>query len=313
MRYSTMRLSVTAFGLLVLCSSLVRAAENAIFKELREKGVPLSNGEFGKLPAPSLADGLNADGQKAAIAKVVSISKINAGFMLGGKTDPWQYSLTDIRGKKDDKKASIGRHVDLYFVAQGKLESVKNEKFMKNQVNKGGNRGTAEFYKPEELKERGLQIIDQKDHKDRYAHVLLPLFNMVEISGTGYGVQTSDKESVLVAFKLDPQFAKDPKYPNEWRPLNRGPAGVAAKGAPQPYDGAGGYVKVTELKDQKTPRVFIEYHLIFDEPYGWFSGAPTLSSKLPQQYENDVRQFRVDLKAFEKQNAAAPQGDQAKK
>jgi hypothetical protein len=181
---------------------------------------------------------------------------------------------------------------------------------MKGQVDFGGknnnpNRGEGKFYTEDELKTRGLKITDTPQMKDRYAHIKMPLFSMVEISGTGYGVQTTEKESVLVAFKLDPRFAKDKDYPNRWTPFLRGAAGGRALGQPSPYEGAGGYVKVTELKGLKSPAVFIEYHLIFDEPFDWFNGGATLSSKLPLKYEEDVRQFRVDLKTFEKKNPPA--------
>jgi hypothetical protein len=283
------------------------AADNAVFKELRETGVPLTNGETGKLPAPALDDGLDANGQRAAIEKVVSAEILKGGFMGGGKTDPFVYKLTDIPGKNPGPKPSLGRHVDLYFVAQGSLSTVASEEFMKGQVNLGGNnkdpkRGEGKFYTEDELKDRGLKITDTPQMKDRYAHIRMPLFNMVQISGTGYGVQTTEKESVLVAFRLDPRFAKDKTYPNEWRPFESNAAGGRQPGNPNPYEGAGGYVKVTELKGQKSPAVFIEYHLIFDEPHGWFNGAATLSSKLPLKYEEDVRQFRIDLKSFEKKN-----------
>jgi hypothetical protein len=305
MKLSRHVLASIALSFIALSAVHAQAADNAIFKELRETGVPLTNGETAKLPAPALADGLDVEGQKAAIEKVVSAEILKAGFLGGGKTDPFVYKLTDIPGKNPGPKPSLGRHVDLYFVAQGSLATVASEKFMKGQIKKEGQdpkRGKAEFYTEDELQQRGLKIVDTGEMKDRYAHIQMPLFSMVQISGTGYGVQTTDKESVLVAFKLDPKLAKDAKYPNEWRPFVNNAAGNKVPGDPTPYEGAGGYLKVTELKGQKLPVVFIEYHLIFDEPHGWFNGAATLSSKLPTKYDEDVRQFRIDLKNFEKKN-----------
>lgn len=307
MTISRVIVSTIAFSFLAFGVDRTRAADNAVFKELRETGVPLSNGETPTLPAPALADGLDAAGQQAAIAKVVAPGIIDR-FMSGLKTAPFEYKLTDIPGKKPAPKQSLGRHVDLYFVAQGALATVASEKFMKGQVSQGGNdpkRGKSEFYTEGELKERGLKIIDTPDTKTRYAHIQFPLFSMVQISGTGFGMQTTEKESALVAFRLDPNFAKDQTYPNEYRLYESNAAGNKALGKPSPYEGAGGYVKVTELKDQKSPLVFIEYHLIFDEPYGWFNGAATLSSKLALKYDEDVTQFRVDLKNFEKKNPPA--------
>lgn len=298
---------VFAFAMVLSVWTLAEAADNLVLQELLKDGIKLTNGEVGKLPPPALADGLTVEQQKQAIEKVVKKDTLARNFMTGGKTDAWQYKQTDIRSKENKPKASVGRLIDLYFVAEGSFSSIADPQFMKQQVNQGNNnnnanKGKAEFYAQKELDDRGLKIVDEPKLKDRYAHILFPLFNMVEIGGTGYGVETIDKESVLVAFRLDPKFADDKTYPNQWRSINRGAAGNIQKGAPNPYEGAGGYAKVTELKGQTTPRVFIEYHLLFDEPYGWFNGAPTLNSKLPTKYDEDVRQFRVDLKEFEKKN-----------
>lgn len=303
-----MKVFRVAFAFVTVLSAAARlyAVDNPVFKELGEKGVPLTNGEVGKLPPPALADGLTAAEQKQAITAVVKAGEIGRGFMKGGKNDAWHYNQTDIRSKANKPKDAIGRQIDLYFIAQGSFSTVADQKFMKQQVKQGNNndpkKGSAEFYTDDELKAHELKVVDEKTMKDRYAHFFFPLFSMVEISGTGYGVETIEKESVLVAFKLDPKFAKDPKYPNEWRSLGKNAIGGIVKGNPNPYEGAGGYVKVTELKDQETPRLFVEYHLIFDEPYGWFNGAPTLSSKLPLKFDEDVKQFRADLKEFEKKN-----------
>lgn len=302
-------LRITSIAILsCLLVTAVRGAENPVYNELRNNGITLSNGIVVKAREPVLADGLNAKEQEAAIGKVVTPGVMRRGFMFGGRNDSYQYDMSKpIMAEKPGPNPPAGRTIDLYFVAEGSMESVDSKAFMDQQVNKGQgeDRGEAKFLTEDELKKRNISLAKEEGVTERYAKIEFPLFNMVQINGVGYGVQTKGKDSVLVAFRLDPRFTNDKTYPNEWRPIIRNAQGNPQPGAPTPYEAAGGYVKVTKLEGQKKPRVFVEYHLIFDEPYGWFNGGPTLTSKLPIQYENDVREFRADLRDFERKNPPA--------
>ena len=66
-----------------------------------------------------------------------------------------------------------------------------------------------------------------------------------------------------------------------------------------PYSGAGGYLKITRLHEPKGA-LFIEYHLIYSEPQGWFSGADPLTTKLPAIIQAEVRTFRRELSNVKK-------------
>jgi hypothetical protein len=74
-------------------------------------------------------------------------------------------------------------------------------------------------------------------------------------------------------------------------PLVRDEAGKQKLGQPHPYHAAGGYLKATRLHEP-AGAVLVEYHLTFDEPAGWFSGANLLRSKLPIVSQDGVRKFR---------------------
>ena len=41
--------------------------------------------------------------------------------------------------------------------------------------------------------------------------------------------------------------------------------------------------------------LFVEYHLVFDEPKAWFGGANLLRSKLPLMVQDNIRKFRREL------------------
>ena len=46
--------------------------------------------------------------------------------------------------------------------------------------------------------------------------------------------------------------------------------------------------------------ILVECHGVFEEPQGWFQGAPLLRSKLPMLVQEQVRGFRGKLVKFAK-------------
>jgi hypothetical protein len=299
--------AVGVCSLLLGVASFAAAQENTIYKDLLSKGIPLSNTKTAKLPEPVMGDGLDEAAQQAVIKKIAPSPQLVNEFAEGAKSAPFNLILkdNDIPGSKPED--SIGRRVDLYFVAQGKLATIEDKNFMGQQIKQGqkAKRGNADFLTDQELKERSLTVIDTKTLRERYAHIDIPLFGQAKVSGTGRGMQSIGSDSTFVAFLLDPKLANDSKYPNQWQPGTQ-KNGVLVWGNPLPYAGAGGYAKATELKGP-IPRIFVEYHLAFDEPHGWFGGGTNLITKLPQQYQSDVRGFRNDIKEFEKNQAAGAQ------
>lgn len=289
-----------AAAVFCIATPLTAAAQNnSIYQDLLNRGVPLTNGHVAKLPQPVMADGLDGSEQKQVMEKLARPGMLSQ-FLEGHKTSPYTLITKDNDVPGDSPTASLGRRIDLYYVAEGKLSSVASEGFVKQQLEQGqkGKRGAAQYFTAQELKDRNLTVIDTDKLKERYAHAEIPLFGQVKVSGTGHGMRTTTPDSVLVSFLLDPRFAKDPKYPNQWQPGHQDDLGNLVYGNPLPYSGSGAYMKISRLVDPPD-RVFIEYHLVFDEPNGWFGGGNNLIAKLPNQYEADVRKFREDLKAFE--------------
>jgi hypothetical protein len=278
-------------------SAQAQAPKNDIYDNLLKNGVPLSNGQVYKLQEPVMPDGLKADEQDAILQKI-GPKKRMADFLKGSKSDPFVLELNDLKG---NPQQAIGRRVDMYYVAKGKLEWVTDPTFMKQQSN--GANGQAVYLTPQELKERKLEVQPEGARfRDRYAHADFDLFGQVQVSGSGHGIETDGPDSMTVAYMLDPSFASDPKYPNQWQHIDLNPVGRKVFGTPEPYAGSGAYLKVTRLL---TPpdRVFIEYHLVFDEPFGWFKGRDTLKSKLPNECDSEVKKFRGDLTDFGKRQA----------
>ena len=93
-------------------------------------------------------------------------------------------------------------------------------------------------------------------------------------------METRGDESIVVASILDDRFAGDKDYANRWSPVERTSDGKLEVGDPHPYSGSGPYLKATKLLET-AGAVFVEYHIVFDEPEDWFNGANIYATKLP--------------------------------
>jgi len=276
-------------------------AQNPLLERLMREGVALGDGDVVKVPPPVMPDGLSASEQQQALAKAAgSISpaamlerNLNAPFVLRIE----RVSLPSGR--------QTGRSIDLLFVAHGSLQTIVNRDLIGQLLGADEAKGkqdppsqTRELA-AEELAKRNitLQSGDEK-LEEGYSIVDFPLLEKVQITGVGYGVTTKTDESVTAAAILDQRFLNDPEFPNRWRPIFRSELGRVKLGDPSPYSGFGGYTKVTQLKEP-SGAVFIESHVVFDEPQGWFQGANYLGSKLPLVARNNVTSFRRKLNAAE--------------
>ena len=101
-------------------------------------------------------------------------------------------------------------------------------------------------------------------------------------------------ESVVAGIKLDERFNKDQEFSNTWSPIVRDAGGKLSVGAPSPYSGLGGYMKITQLREP-AGALFVECHIVFAEPEAWFGGKNLLRSKLPLAVQDNVRSFRRKL------------------
>ncbi len=91
-----------------------------------------------------------------------------------------------------------------------------------------------------------------------------------------------------------PGFEDDPKYPNRWAALER-IRGEERLSQTYPYDGGGGYAKISRLK-LKPGALLVEAHFAFAEPRPWFDGAPILRSKLGLIAQDQIRSLRRALR-----------------
>ncbi|HEY2146495.1 MAG TPA: hypothetical protein VGH32_01070 [Pirellulales bacterium] len=266
---------------------------NDVFDRLLTKG-GLPGARDAALPKPTMADGLDRSGQREAIARIA-----DPNHPIEALERPLVVAPFVLKISGDDEKSATLRRIDLWFIAYGKLDRLADESFWKSarESFSGGEKENRELsttrigiLSADELKTRGLK--DPETEKHLTAD--MTLFNRVRICATMQAIQTRSADSLVLAAMLDPRFADDEQFPNCWRPISRDDNGRQHIGAAQPYRTAGWYCKATQLHEP-AGALFVEYHVLFDEPVGWFNGANLLRSKLPMVVQEGVRKFRRQL------------------
>jgi hypothetical protein len=271
-------------------------AANPLFEQLRRDGLSVTSETKVSLPAPLMADGLDAAGQRAVLRKVVGERFSVREFTGKVGTAPHVYALRKIAATGADAPRVIG--VDVSFVAHGNLDTVAERKFLEDLQNKQKDR-TIHILSAEELEKRKLKVQSSKEREERYSHGVFIVLDRVEVRAALYTVITRQADSLLAATRIEPHFANDTDFPNQWRKITLDEEGQRKLGPAHPYAGAGGYLKITRLHEPQGA-LFVEYHLIYTEPKGWFSGADPLTTKVPAIIQSEVRTFRQELNRSQK-------------
>ncbi len=266
-------------------------ASNPVYRHLRQTGVAITSTQTIPLPPPSMADGLSAEGQQKVIREVAGRDYAVAELLRKSPVSPHILRLRDITPADPQTPR---RGVDVWFIAYGDLKTLSKKEFLERLQNSNREEAKGEQIKSEALKKRGIEIKSEDDKREAYGHLVFNFLDRVQISTTGHTFWSETDDSILIASELDPRFARDSDYPNQWRAISKDRQGKKELGEPQPYQGSGYYLKITRLASPEGA-LFVEGHVIFAEPVKWFNGANLLRSKLPPVVQNQVRAFRREL------------------
>ena len=275
-------------------------ANNAVLEQLWKPGVPMGQ-DNRVLPPLTMADGLNAADQRAVVQKVLNSNK-------GRKSTYDEFTANNPNGpyvllvEAEHQPPPPGYSVDLWFVVWGDLNKITAPAFLKKQFALDEN-DRIDVLKPADLP-MGINPPPPPGNAggEWYAHGVFTLISNVQrvrVEGTAHTIETVTNDSGTMAGIVDQRFNQDQKLPNQWKSILRDANGSILKdekgqpklGPPVTYDSAGGYMKVTKLV-QPAGALFVEYHLVYDEPQGWFNGRDLLRAKLRLKTEGDVRSFR---------------------
>ncbi len=283
------------------------ATENPVFKELVTQGVTMSDGAKVKLPPPIMADGLDAAGQLAALRRVADARNPVKSIL---EKSFYASVVTKIRAPKpaEGERPTVWT-VNTWFVAHGNWNKLTSKEFLESLTSSGEGKGgvvsKAGALTDEEMQKRKLKIASKGDYEERFLYATFSLFERVEISSTRFAAVVKGKDSVLAAGRVDPRFDRDAEYPNQWRPLLRDVRAEIKPGPAHPFGHAGGYAKITRLVEP-AGAVFIECHVVYEEPYGWFDGVNLIQQKVPAMVREKVRSFRRKLSMAEEEKSKTP-------
>jgi hypothetical protein len=272
------------------------AAENPVFNQLVTQGVKMSDGTAVKLRPPIMPDGLDAAGQLAAMAKVATARNPVKELVRKAYDAPVVTKVRNVTTPEDQRPAV--RTIDVWFVVHGDWNTLVSKHFLESMTGEDQGKGRvvskSGALTEKEMRKRNLSAKTTDECEERFLYSTFSLFDRVQISATRFSVLTKGKDFVLAAGKIDPRFDKDSDYPNQWRPLLRDARAEIKPGPAHPYSNAGGYAKITRLKEP-ADAVFIEFHLVYEEPYGWFDGITLVKQKIPVMVQEKVRTFRRKL------------------
>jgi hypothetical protein len=273
----------------------VCAAANPIYDALVGPGVKLSPQETLQLPKPVFEDGLAPAQQRQVIESLLAQRYDWDTFTRKSIVSPFVLKISEGAAES----GPIVRRVDIYLVAFGSFDLLKSEDYLTKQLNLAAHNdqsetnGQAKMLTVDDLRKRNIAA-GTKAGDPRWVAVTSTLLGKVKISLTTQNIKTEGKDSILIASVADPRFANDAEYPNSWRPLTVDDAGKRQTGPPESYVGLGSYAKATRLAEP-VGAIFMEYHVAFVEPQGWFHGTNLLRSKLPIVAQEMVRKFRRNL------------------
>jgi len=268
------------------------AGDNPVFKQLVREGIAVDSRSV-KLPEPALAPTADAKRQTEVVHRIASKKHNYDDFVRKSPVAPFALELNTV----GDDSAERGQTVDLWFVAYGKLDDLSSNELFR-QIVAGGEsknqRDEPQDLSDDALRRRGLKVESSDDRQESYYRMDASVLDKVRVAGIAHGVVTRGRNHILAASLLDPRFADDQDFPNQWRPIHRDTSGKTSLGKPHSYAGLGGYCQAVELHEPRGA-LFIECHLVIDEPHGWFNGANLLRSKLPIVMQDNVRTLRRKL------------------
>src|SRR5262249_54475127 len=119
------------------------------------------------------------------------------------------------------------------------------------------------------------------------------LLDRIDFEVTNQVMASQSPDSVVVASRTDPAFAKAGPNANGWRPLVTA-GDEKSDAAAQPYAGGISYAKISRTA-LKPGALLVEMHMAFVEPEGWFQGAPILRSKFSLVAQDQIRSLRREL------------------
>jgi hypothetical protein len=282
----------TPLALILLAQASSTSPENPVYRSITTDGLTV-NGTTVRLPAPTLADGADAEAGKTALKVVAGDDRSAEELLRDSVTAPFILKTRDVKAGE-----AIVRVVDLWFVVHARLEEVDPEQTLRQAgdqaVEAGNMRFESKILQENDLRETKIELLTPLEgRKEWFTHLNGRLLDRIKVEATDRAVATRTADSLLIAARTDSAFDTDPRFPNRWASLTRN--GTAETTGPaRPYLGSVSYAKITRIAGQ-AEALFVETHMAFVEPRDWFDGNPILRSKFGIIAQDQIRRLRREI------------------
>ncbi len=267
-------------------------ARNSIFKLVLDEGLESSDKKV-TLPKPRLVDGQDAESQRAALREAAGSDRALDDLLRDSVTAPYIIKVRDLKSSN----ATI-RQADVWFVAYSELKQVdfgqEAARTDQKEVEVANMWFQTRLLKENDLRGSGIKAAPAESGQNQwYSHVHSKLLDRIDFEVTNLIVASQSADSIVVASRTDPAFAKAGSLANAWKPIPRD-GGSKTEITPKPYEGGMSYAKISRLAI-KPGALLVEIHMAFVEPDGWFQGAPILRSKFSVAAQDQIRTLRREL------------------
>jgi len=298
-RFAAVLLTLVAAVSVVRETTSVIAQTSAVVSEaVVSEGVEISDDAVAALPEfkPTLRDAMSADQQMEAIRSILGNLE-EERFFRSSIVSPFVFEMKPL-----SKLESGGQRqrLDVWFVAHGKLAAIEEKRMIEDLTGPEakptpGLPEIARQLSEQEMKARDLTFGDQPDGSGRSYGILgANILDKAFVTGITSSRYRKTETSIELFLRLSPSLFDDADFPARWHSLSKADDGVFQLGKPKPYTDLAALIKVTELVGVEDG-LFVEVHVVYAEPYGWFEGRNLLRSKLPPVLQDAVRKFRRKL------------------
>ena len=267
-------------------------AQNSVYGQVLDQGLEMS-GQKIELPRPRLVDGQESAAQRAALREVAGSDRAFDDLVRDSITAPYIIKVRDVK----TSGATI-RIADVWFVVYADLKQVdfgqEASRTDKKETEVANMWFQTRLLKDDSVKSIGLKLPAAEPGQNKwYSHVHARLLDRIDFEATNQVVASQSPDSIVIASRTDPAFAKVPSLANTWKPLPRAGSNKTDE-PPRPYEGGMSYAKISRLAF-KPGAMLVEMHMAFVEPDGWFEGNPILRSKFSVIAQDQIRSLRREL------------------
>jgi hypothetical protein len=264
--------------------------QNPVYRKVVNEGLEAGR-QTVKLAAPRLVDGKTADVQRAALKELAGSDRALDELLRDSVTAPFIIKVRDVK----TTDATV-RQADIWFAVHGDLKKVDPAREAARTDQKAVEVANMWFQtrllKADEL---GNKPADTgSDGKSWYTHIHAKLLDRIDFEVTNHVVASESSESVVIASATDPSFDNAGSLSNGWKSLVPPGSSQADTATRHPYSGGISYAKISRIAFQPGA-LFVEMHVAFVEPEGWFQGAPILRSKFSVAAQDQIRTLRREL------------------